>query len=393
MGHISGGLVSRLVQYKWEWGGGEGGRLQYFKKRAQGGHLFEWGRLFKEIRYFKNTVFCDLSCLFGHWEIIIVFLSFIGLLSYSMPPGNVFGGKYNFSDYSYSGTSGRSVLTGGQGVLTDHVLASDNYADDDGKGWIGWQRGKTSSPYITFTFVQPRVFQSVTFHCNIRTREEVKLFSAVHAKFRLMDSGKDMVVDYVSPDIDSAYGWLSYNVTVNLCGYQAQVLRFDFEYGGEWILLSEVSFITGGLKCYVHVCWLRLFIKGVLDRFWWFSTTSLKSQHFEKNLGGSVGCVYTHTVATDLVTECRRIFLADPVTPDSRPHCLPPTTPPLLETSAFNGTVALVPHCKLQCWFYPTTHAHEAINGLWCLGGISLTFLITWSDCWKVILLVNSLIS
>ena len=175
--------------------------------------------------------------------------------------GNVLQKKYNLSDISYNGIVSGSALSAGQGVLTDHELASDNYEDNNGHGWIGWQATKSPNPHITFTFIEPRIFSSVTFHCNVRTLTKVELFSAVSVGFSLNGTSYDTLERYEPPDVNSAHGWLSYNVTINLCGQTAKFVQIRFEYRGDWILLSEVIFVTGMrlnlfLEC---LCMLRCF--------------------------------------------------------------------------------------------------------------------------------------
>lgn len=162
-----------------------------------------------------------------------------------MMQGNVLRKKYNLSDISYNGIVSGSALSAGQGVLTDHELASDNYEDNNGHGWIGWQATKSPNPHITFTFLEPRIFSSVTFHCNVRTLTKVELFSAVSVGFSLNGTSYDTLERYEPPDVNSAHGWLSYNVTINLCGQTAKFVQIRFEYRGDWILLSEVIFVTG----------------------------------------------------------------------------------------------------------------------------------------------------
>ena len=184
----------------------------------------------------------------------IVFIS--GLVSYSMPQGDVRGGVYNFTDAIYDGILNNRILSFGLGMLTDGRLALSDYVDTNGFGWIGWRKNYTPEPYIIFEFLETRIFHSVTFHCNVRDRTRIKLFSKVTVSFNVDGISYDASLSYEPENVSSGHVWMNHNVTVDLCQHIGKFVKLNFTYRGDWILISEVTFSSGGC----HIC---LFVHSV----------------------------------------------------------------------------------------------------------------------------------
>lgn len=162
-----------------------------------------------------------------------------------MPQGNTRGGRYNFTDSSYDGFTKDHFLSSGLGMLTDGKLGPEDYVDTNGLGWIGWNRNQNPAPYIIFTFLDTRIFSSMTIHCNVRDRTRIKLFSEVEVSFNVDDVSFDASLTYKPKDVSSGSSWVNYNVTVDLCQHIGKLIKLNFSYVGDWILISEVTLNSG----------------------------------------------------------------------------------------------------------------------------------------------------
>ena len=171
-----------------------------------------------------------------------------GLVEYKMPQGNTRGGRYNFTDSSYDGVTKNNFLSAGLGLLTDGQLAPEDYAATDGLGWIGWNVKYTPTPYILFEFLNKRIFTSMTLHCNVRDRTKIKLFSKVVVSFNVDDVSFDASMTYKPKNVSSGSSWVNYNVTIHLCQHIGKLMRLNFTYAGDLILISEVTFDSGKFK-------------------------------------------------------------------------------------------------------------------------------------------------
>ena len=162
-----------------------------------------------------------------------------------MPQGNARGGKYNFKDWGYDGLTKNHFLSSGLGMLTDGNLAPEDYIASGGLGWIGWSVKDTPAPYVIFEFMETRIFRSVIIHCNIRDRTKINLFSKVVVEFNVDVVSFDANLTHKPEAVSSGLRWMNYNVTINLCQHIGKLVRLNFTYGGDWILISEVTFSSG----------------------------------------------------------------------------------------------------------------------------------------------------
>ena len=177
--------------------------------------------------------------------------TFTGLTAYKMPQGNTLEGRYNFTDSIYDGLIKNNFLSSGLGFLTDGSFALANYSIDNGLGWIGWHAVHTPTPNIIFEFLDTRIFHNVTIHCNVRDPASIQLFSQVEASFSNDGVTFNAKMSHTPKTITSGTGWKNHNVTVDLCQNAGKVVRFNFSYAGDWILISEITFNSGRSMFYV----------------------------------------------------------------------------------------------------------------------------------------------
>ena len=164
-----------------------------------------------------------------------------------MPQGNSLRqGKHNFTDLIYDGEEKKDILSNGLGFLTDGKLAPADYTVSSGLGWIGWHSKDTPAPYVIFEFLETRIFQSLTLHCNVRDGENIKLFSKVSVRFSVgKNDAFDGLLAHSPKNVSSGSSWVNRNVKVDLCRHIGRKIKLDFTYTGEWILISEVTFKLG----------------------------------------------------------------------------------------------------------------------------------------------------
>ena len=171
--------------------------------------------------------------------------TFTGLTAYAMPQGNT------LEDSIYDGLIKNNFLSSGLGFLTDGSFALADYIFDNGLGWIGWHAVHTPTPNIIFEFLDTRIFHNVTIHCNVRDRALIQLFSQVEVSFSNDGVTFNATIAHRPKTITSGTGWKNHNVAINLCRNTGKVVKFNFRYAGDWILLSEITFNSGRCMFYV----------------------------------------------------------------------------------------------------------------------------------------------
>jgi hypothetical protein len=154
--------------------------------------------------------------------------------SYDMLNGN--SGWYNYWDQIYTGagcvTCDNSPLSGGQGDLTDGIIAADNWFDAEfpaGNGpYVGW----ALDPLITFHFAPGTTIDSLTIYVDDADSEGgVSLPSGVRINGQLFSIGAAPGAEPKS----FTFGDLNVTGDVGL-----ELLR-----SGSWVFLSEVQFDSG----------------------------------------------------------------------------------------------------------------------------------------------------
>ena len=162
-----------------------------------------------------------------------------------MPQGNILEGRYNFTDSIYDGLIKNNFLSSGLGFLTDGSLALADDVIDNGLGCIGWHAVHTPTPNIIFEFLDTRIFHSVTIHCNVRDPASIQLFSQVEVSFSNNGVTFNTTMSHRPKTITNGTGLKTHNISIDLCGNTGKVVRFNFSYAGDWILMSEITFNSG----------------------------------------------------------------------------------------------------------------------------------------------------
>jgi hypothetical protein len=153
----------------------------------------------------------------------------------------------------------------GPGLLTDGVVGGNNWLSDPWQ-YIGWQDagyvpsdGGTDSgvaqPQLTFDLARSYWLDSVRVHYNVdyppgSLRANLRAPDLMTAQFsasgptgpfggNLIETGFDD-----SPESDpTGGGGAARSVTTSLGGTVANAMRLDFRTDGEWLFLSEVTFL------------------------------------------------------------------------------------------------------------------------------------------------------
>ena len=193
-----------------------------------------------------------LEMYITYYTLVILF-TLLGILSYSMPVGQTIrNGRVTFNDTSYNGVIANGVYKGGTGILTDGKFGPDDAKQekqDKGKGWVGWSRNLTKSPYIdiTFEFSGVRKFKDVTLTVNVDKTRSYAVFNKSEIIFASKeDDFSDMSFLQYCPgkSVDSKDPY-SRNITLSLCENTARFIRLRLYFGGKWLLLTEISFNSG----------------------------------------------------------------------------------------------------------------------------------------------------
>ena len=162
--------------------------------------------------------------------------------SYDMPNGDgqASGGSYNYWDKEYNGagstTTDGAALSGGQGNLTDGVIASDywyNVENAAGTGpYVGWYGPRTLNPLLTFNFSGSPVIERVVFYI------DDSQFGGVYAPAAIWIDGVNS--SYTPPANPSL---LTVDLTgLNLTGNQHSIQFFQEFSGNSWTFVSEIEF-------------------------------------------------------------------------------------------------------------------------------------------------------
>ena len=175
-----------------------------------------------------------------------------------MPIGNTTrNGKVSYKDTSYNGVIANRVYKGGTGIHTDGKFGRDDPKEKghEGEGWVGWSQEFTTSPYIdiTFEFSGVRKFKDVTLAVNVDKRRSYAVFNKSEIFFASTNDGfSDTSFLQFCPknfsDRDAPY---STHVTLPLCENTARFIKLRFCFGGRWLLITEITFNSGVLLCFV----------------------------------------------------------------------------------------------------------------------------------------------
>ena len=163
----------------------------------------------------------------------------ITVSSYAMPNGDgqASGGSFNYWDLAYSGSGSTNVdgaaLTGGTGDLTDGVVASDfwyNVENGGGTGpYVGWYLPTTPNPLITFNFASLSTINDISIHI------DNSHVGGVFAPAAILINGVSQ--SFTAPGVGTI-GFINFTGL----GLVGNSLTIEFQQGGGWTFVSEISF-------------------------------------------------------------------------------------------------------------------------------------------------------
>uniref|UniRef100_A0AAY3ZZ27 receptor protein-tyrosine kinase n=1 Tax=Denticeps clupeoides TaxID=299321 RepID=A0AAY3ZZ27_9TELE len=180
-----------------------------------------------------------------------------GLKAYTAPVGHVMhlsGLPVYLNDSTYDGSTEAGVQFGGLGQLCDGVLGGDDFTESKelrvwpGYDYLGWSREVLGqgSVDIEFHFEKTRTFHTVQIHSNNRHTQGVRVFNKVQCVFKrtLLQpwSSPPLVLMVPLSDLKDPS---SRPISLPLGGNPAQILRCQFFFADNWLLISEISFFSG----------------------------------------------------------------------------------------------------------------------------------------------------
>ncbi|XP_069738048.1 epithelial discoidin domain-containing receptor 1-like isoform X2 [Phaenicophaeus curvirostris] len=178
-----------------------------------------------------------------------------GLLSYTAPRGHVMDldpGPVVLNDSTYDGFSIGQLEFGGLGQLVDGVVGLDDFRRSrerrlwPGYDYVGWRRPPGPRPHVDleFHFEKIRTFQALQVHCNNQQTRGVSLFEEVECRFK-RSSSSSWDPSRVAHRPDGTFRDLgARSVTVPLGGHLGLIVQCRFFFSGEWLLFSEVTFLS-----------------------------------------------------------------------------------------------------------------------------------------------------
>uniref|UniRef100_A0A7N9AU97 receptor protein-tyrosine kinase n=1 Tax=Mastacembelus armatus TaxID=205130 RepID=A0A7N9AU97_9TELE len=180
-----------------------------------------------------------------------------GLKAYTAPVGHVMqlpGMPVYLNDSTYDGSTEQGMQFGGLGQLCDGVLGGDDFIQTKelrvwpGYDYLGWSREALGqgSVDIEFHFERPRVFHNMQVHSNNRHTQGVRVFSKVECLFKpgILQPWSSPALTLPVP-LEDLKDPSSRPISLPLGGQPAQILRCKFYFADRWLLISEISFLSG----------------------------------------------------------------------------------------------------------------------------------------------------
>ena len=188
-------------------------------------------------------------CVFNYVLYYIIYpITVPDIFVYSMPVGQTIkNDRVTFQDTSYNGVITNGVYKDGTGILTDGKFGPDDAKQDEGKGWVGWPSNFTNSSYIdiTFEFSGVRKFKDVTLTVNVDKKRSYAVFKKSEIFFALIENQfSDTVLQYCPRFSDNDIQFKRI-VSLPLCENTARFIKLRLYFGGEWLLITEISFNSG----------------------------------------------------------------------------------------------------------------------------------------------------
>ncbi|XP_027199918.2 discoidin domain-containing receptor tyrosine kinase B-like isoform X2 [Dermatophagoides pteronyssinus] len=162
-------------------------------------------------------------------------------ISYSIPDGYKDSSFGDLRDLTYDGRMDfYGYLHGGLGQLIDGIKGDDNYKVNYGYEWIGW-KSENADLSMVFEFNTIVNLTSATFYCHNLFTKQIQVFAGAKVWFSYdgqIWSKRPIEFEYM-PDLVLEN---PRDVDVHLHYKAARFVKFDFQFGSKWILMSEVTF-------------------------------------------------------------------------------------------------------------------------------------------------------
>uniref|UniRef100_A0A663FCL4 Discoidin domain receptor tyrosine kinase 1 n=1 Tax=Aquila chrysaetos chrysaetos TaxID=223781 RepID=A0A663FCL4_AQUCH len=179
-----------------------------------------------------------------------------GLLSYTAPRGQVMAldpAPVVLNDSTYDGYSVGPLQFGGLGQLADGVLGLDDFVRSrerrlwPGYDYVGWRRPPGPRPHVEleFEFEGLRTFRAMQVHCNNMHTRGVSIFGEVECRFKRSLATAWEPTSATHSLAGAVKDPSARSVTVSLGGRQARFIQCHFFFTGEWMLFSEITFLSG----------------------------------------------------------------------------------------------------------------------------------------------------
>jgi hypothetical protein len=173
-----------------------------------------------------------------------------------MPVGQTTkNGKVHHKDTSYNGEITNGFYKHGTGILTDGKFGPADWNKYSGKGWVGWKATQSQYIDITFEFSSVRKFTNVTLTVNVDNNKK-RNFAVFNQSQIFFSSAEDRFSNpflQYNPrcraSVQAKNDSYNENVTLSLCENTAKFVKLRLYFGGQWLLISEISFNSGILVC------------------------------------------------------------------------------------------------------------------------------------------------
>lgn len=143
-------------------------------------------------------------------------------------------------DSTYDGNLTNTSVFNGLGKLTDDIYGGKNsQLGGNGSPWVAYN---TKSPEIKFVFQKKKVIEQIMIHVN-NNNNDIKIFSKVDIYVSLDDVKYNRVKQYTTND-DQHKKIDAFPVVINLEQVVAKYVSLQFTKRGDWLLLSEILFMT-----------------------------------------------------------------------------------------------------------------------------------------------------
>ncbi|KAK6628856.1 hypothetical protein RUM43_002672 [Polyplax serrata] len=170
-----------------------------------------------------------------------------GIVSYSMPQGDIRGTGWEFYDATYDGYWD-GELRRGLGQLTDGKIGPENfrmgyYNHGKNQGWVGWKNDTRSNQpiEIKFEFEEVREFTAVHIYCNNQFTRDVQVFT--EAKIVFSVGGKYFPGEPITyTHMEDRIFENSRNVSIKLHHRVGMFVKLQLFFAAKWIMISEVTF-------------------------------------------------------------------------------------------------------------------------------------------------------